>query len=90
MDTGRYAAESGIDLLIAIGPKAKGIAEGAAEKMERGRIYHFSGAQQFLESAGSLIEEGDAVLVKGSHGMSMNRVVKYLAEAAETGEWNGH
>lgn len=90
LDTGRYAAESGIDLLIAIGPKAKGIAEGAAEKMERGRIYHFSGAQQFLESAGSLIEEGDAVLVKGSHGMSMNRVVKYLAEAAETGEWNGH
>lgn len=82
---GAYAAEKGTDLLIAVGRNAVHIAEGASEKMEADRICHFDDPDQFMKKAHEIIRKGDAVLVKGSHGMAMDRVAVFLAE---TGEWN--
>ncbi len=39
-----------------------------------------------MKNAHEIIRKGDAVLVKGSHGMAMDRVAGFLTE---TGEWNG-
>ena len=83
---GRYASENGVDVLVAIGERAKSIAEGASEKMAEERIFHFDQSEQFTEKAHEIIRKGDAVLVKGSHGMAMHKVADYLTE---TGEWNG-
>ncbi len=88
--TGRYAAEQGIDLLITVGEKAKKIAEGAGERMKKEHIFSFDSSQQFCRHARELIRPGDLILIKGSHSTGMDRVARYLAEAAETGEWDGH
>ena len=83
---GCYAAESGVDLLVAVGQHARHIAAAAAEKMVADRVFYFENSQDFMKRAHEIIRKGDAVLVKGSHGMAMDRVAEFLTE---TGEWNG-
>ncbi len=89
-DIGRYAAERGIDLLVTVGKKAEKIAEGALGRMKEECIFSFETSESFLNQARKLIRPGDLILIKGSHGMAMDRVARRLAEAAETGEWDGH
>ena len=89
-EIGRYAADSGIDLLITVGEKAARIAEGASGRMNEEHICSFDTSESFLKQSGKLIRPGDLILIKGSHGMAMDRVARRLAEAAETGEWDGH
>ena len=89
-EIGRYAADSGIDLLITVGEKAARIAEGASGRMNDEHIRSFDTSESFLKQSGKLIRPGDLILIKGSHGMAMDRVARRLAEAAETGEWDGH
>jgi UDP-N-acetylmuramoyl-tripeptide--D-alanyl-D-alanine ligase len=78
---GRTAARSGWDLLVTVGPLARRMAEGAAAAgMDRARILSFSDS---IEAAGGivpLLREGDMVLVKGSRGMGMERIVEVLKE----------
>ena len=50
------------------------------------RVFYFENSQDFMKRAHEIIRKGDAVLVKGSHGMAMDRVAEFLTE---TGEWNG-
>ena len=71
---------------MAIGLNARHIAAGAAEKMGHDRVFYFPDSENFMKNAHEIIRKGDAVLVKGSHGMAMNRVAGFLTE---TGEWNG-
>ena len=78
---GRTAARSGWDLLVTVGPLARRMAEGAAAAgMDRARILSFSDS---IEAAGGIVphlREGDMVLVKGSRGMGMERIVEILKE----------
>ena len=83
---GVYAAEKGIDVLVAVGVSARYMAEAAAEKMGWEKVFYFPDSEHFMKEAHEIIRKGDAVLVKGSHGMAMDRVAGFLTE---TGEWNG-
>ncbi len=83
---GRYAAGSGTDVLITVGPKARYIAEGALETMKAECVFSFDSLEEFIENAHDIIRTDDTVLVKGSHGMAMNRAAEYLVSA---GEWDG-
>jgi len=78
---GRTAARSGWDLLVTVGPLARRMAEGAAAAgMDRARILSFSDS---IEAAGDIVphlRENDLVLVKGSRGMRMERIVEALKE----------
>jgi UDP-N-acetylmuramoyl-tripeptide--D-alanyl-D-alanine ligase len=78
---GRTAVRSGWDLLVTVGPLARRMAEGAAAAgMDRARILSFADS---IEAAGSivpLLREGDLVLVKGSRGVRMERIVEALKE----------
>ena len=87
-EIGWKTADSGADTVIACGPLAKNIAEGAIEGgLSRDMVFHFAGAADaglFLQER---IKSGDVVLVKGSQGMRMERVVKELmAEPERAGE----
>lgn len=78
---GRTAARSGWDLLVTVGPLARRMAEGAAAAgMDRARILSFSDS---IEAAGGIVphlREGDLILVKGSRGVRMERIVEALKE----------
>lgn len=77
-DTGAYAAEKGIDVVCAIGPLAKEIAEGA--KASSTESFWFETKADFLNAMSGIIKEGDNVLVKASHGMHFPELVDALAE----------
>jgi UDP-N-acetylmuramoyl-tripeptide--D-alanyl-D-alanine ligase len=78
---GQTAAESGIDLLVAVGgPAADGLAAGAISGgMAGSRIWRFEDSRAAAERAATLIEPGDVVLVKGSRSTRMDIVADALA-----------
>ena len=79
---GRYAAQQGVQLLVAIGRDAEQIARGA-EKEGLEKSFYFERKEEFLEHMDSIIERGDVILVKGSRGMEMEKIVKKIMEQQE-------
>ncbi len=80
MGVGKYAAESGIDLLIAVGSQAKYYAEGAKEILGEDKIHYYDTKELLMGDIGSMISSGDVILLKGSRGMAMDQVVKNIME----------
>lgn len=85
---GKAVAEKKIDYLIAVGEKARDIARAAeAGGMSLDRIYHFADADAAKRFVQERIHEGDLILVKGSQGARMEKVVKeIMAEPLKAGE----
>jgi len=81
-DLGRYAAELGLDLLVAVGPRARYAAGGAEAAGLDGRVVHFRKADQAGTWLKTHIRPLDRVLVKGSRGMKMETVIDCLKEGA--------
>ena len=77
-DMGAHAAARGIDLVIACGPLARNIADGA--KAAGGEALHFGDKRDLIPRLGELIRPGDRVLVKASHSMAFEEIVKALTE----------
>lgn len=76
---GAHAAALPLDRLICVGDLAGFIAEGAcAAGMDAARIGRATSVADVLEELDALLEPGDAVLVKASHFMGLNRVVEGL------------
>lgn len=74
---GAHAAACGIDLLVTIGERSRSMYEAAAGEGMQG-VCHFDTVDQFLEQADSLMAEGDTVLIKASHAMKFEEIVKRL------------
>lgn len=76
---GRYAAKSGVELMIAIGADSSEIAHGAREEgMEN--VKYFPDKDSFYKEMDKIIEKGDVILIKGSHGMEMDKIVNMIME----------
>lgn len=76
---GRQAAESGIDLIVAVGKLAEHIAEGAQEAgMSQSKIKLCSVTKEACEKVAKFIKKGDTILVKGSRAMKMEGIVSEL------------
>jgi UDP-N-acetylmuramoyl-tripeptide--D-alanyl-D-alanine ligase len=68
-----------VDYLIVVGPRAKYIKEGAIEnKMKEKNIFEFENSIQAGEFMQTFVKDGDLILVKGSQGMRMERVVEAI------------
>ncbi|MEQ8832850.1 MAG: UDP-N-acetylmuramoyl-tripeptide--D-alanyl-D-alanine ligase [Miltoncostaeaceae bacterium] len=74
-EVGEAVREAGVELLIAVGYQAAWYRKGA-EPVES---VHFASVEEAAAGVPALIEAGDVVLVKGSRGMELERVVAALA-----------
>ncbi|HEY0515580.1 MAG TPA: UDP-N-acetylmuramoyl-tripeptide--D-alanyl-D-alanine ligase [Solirubrobacteraceae bacterium] len=72
-EAGEHAREQGIDLLIAVGPLAAGIADGFA-----GESVRLRDADAAAEQLPALLRAGDTVLLKASRGVGLERVADAL------------
>lgn len=78
-EVGKFAAHCGIDVLVCVGKNAHGIAEAALEQgFPACAIHTASCAQQALELLKPLIGTHDVVLIKASHSMHLETIVKGL------------
>lgn len=85
---GKKVFECGVDKLILVGEKSRDIARGAEEAgMKKDDIFHFPNSDDTRIFVQDRISEGDLVLVKGSQGMRMEKIVKeIMAEPLRAGE----
>lgn len=72
-------AKENTDILMVVGPRARSIKESALEHgMSKDNLYEFNNSREAGDFAASFIAKGDIVLVKGSQGMRMERVVEKI------------
>jgi UDP-N-acetylmuramoyl-tripeptide--D-alanyl-D-alanine ligase len=82
-EIGTLAAASALQHLIALGPLARYIAEGAqAAGMPASRVHAVDSLQEALALLAAIQRPGDVVLVKGSRGMAMERLVAAMVDEA--------
>lgn len=84
-DVGSYAAGVNIDILICIGKLAFSLYEGANKTITEQsnnakKLVYYETREAFLKEYTSLLNNGDTILVKASHGMGFDRIVKVLAD----------
>ena len=84
---GRLAAAR-INLLVTVGVRAKFFSEGAAKAGFKKRdIKSFSNSDEAGEGLLKIIKPGDLILVKGSQGIRMEKIVeKIMAEPEKKSE----
>ena len=79
-EVGTLVAHSGVHHLVVLGPLAQHIAAGAREAgMGSAYIHTATSHQDVLTFLTPLLEPHDVVLLKGSRGMAMERLVEALA-----------
>ncbi|HXX47239.1 MAG TPA: UDP-N-acetylmuramoyl-tripeptide--D-alanyl-D-alanine ligase, partial [Myxococcota bacterium] len=79
-EVGRLAAAACVDLLVAVGPLSTHMAE-AARAAGLARVHATDSAEEAAALVRANARSGDAVLVKASRGMRLERVVKLLTES---------
>jgi UDP-N-acetylmuramoyl-tripeptide--D-alanyl-D-alanine ligase len=74
-EIGAYARESGVDLLVAVGPRAAHMADGYGE------VVALPDAQAAAQAVPGLLAPGDTVLLKASRGVGLEVVARALEAA---------
>jgi UDP-N-acetylmuramoyl-tripeptide--D-alanyl-D-alanine ligase len=84
-DVGVNAAASGIDHVFAIGRFSEDVVAGAVEAgFDPERATAHVKLEQLLETLGTVLSNGDTILVKGSRATHMERVVDWLETQSTT------
>lgn len=85
LEVGERVAKIKTTNLLTLGQEALYIGIGAREhKMPEEDMQHFNNHKEIIEFLSDRLEAGDLVLVKGSQGMRMEKVVKGLMAEPET------
>jgi UDP-N-acetylmuramoyl-tripeptide--D-alanyl-D-alanine ligase len=74
-EIGAHARETGVDVLVAVGPRAAHLADGY------GKVVALPDAQAAAEALPTLVRPGDTVLLKASRGVGLEIVAKALEAA---------
>ena len=77
-EAGKRAATAGVQVLFAIGPLSRGAAE-AARRAGVAEVHQYTDSAEAAESIPEFLHAGDFVVVKGSRGMKLERVVQALS-----------
>lgn len=85
-DVGRYAAEAQIDVICCVGSLSQSMYEGALEIVkdsqdnENVEVHYFETKTEMLCKLDDILVKNDTVLIKASHGMHFEEVVKLLKD----------
>jgi len=74
---GTHAAEKNIGMIVCIGELSKNTAQAALEAGHT-KVHHFAAKADFFKEADKLLQKGDTILVKASHGMEFPEIVDFL------------
>lgn len=78
-EVGHKTAELNIDFLLCVGERARDIGRGAKEAgMGEERIYYFNDNEKAVDFLQRMIKPNDLILIKGSQGARMEKVVKAI------------
>lgn len=77
-EVGRYAAEKGMDLVVACGEEGRIIAQSAGQA---GR--YFAGGEEIIRALPELIKQGDTVLIKASRRMHFETIAEAVKGLGE-------
>ena len=81
-EVGTAAGQSGIDVLICVGPLCEHMAAAAKESAETcGQelsVIHMETVDELIEELPGLLKQGDTILVKASHFMHFETIVSHL------------
>lgn len=75
---GEHAAKKNIDLLLCVGTLSEEIAKGAKAKNPSMNACVFTTKEELLEKLPELLLKGDSILIKASHFMQFEKIVKAL------------
>lgn len=79
MDVGRACVNAGIDMLVTVGSSSRYVREGAMQEgFAEAKAIQFQDSTHAANAILAIVEPGDTVLVKGSRGMNMEKVVEAL------------
>ncbi|MBI2676954.1 MAG: UDP-N-acetylmuramoyl-tripeptide--D-alanyl-D-alanine ligase [Candidatus Yanofskybacteria bacterium] len=81
-EVGNFAATFA-DLITTVGPGGKLIADAAGNQMPKDRIMSFGTAVEAKIKVQEILEAGDLILIKGSQGMRMERIVEEIMAEPE-------
>jgi len=81
-EVGNFAATF-VDVLVCVGARAKFIAEAASDQMPQQNIYTFATSEEAKVKVQELVVERSGVLVKGSQGIRMEKVVEEIMAEPE-------
>ena len=74
---GAYANQHHVDYFVTFGSEAKYAAEAFGTS-----ALHFTDYKKLLAAIKPLLDQGSMIVVKGSHGMKMDRIVNGLLDMA--------
>jgi UDP-N-acetylmuramoyl-tripeptide--D-alanyl-D-alanine ligase len=79
-----------VDVVVGVGELARELLEGAREAgMPAASLHHFVDASEAAGAVSTLVTPGDAVLVKGSRGVKLEKLVDALRARFPEGETGG-
>ncbi len=75
---GRQAAKN-VDVLVTVGIRSRGMAEGALESgLSEKHVFQYEDTDSARREIQNLIQPGDLILIKGSQGLRMERIVEEI------------
>ena len=78
-EVGRYASESGIDLVLCVGKEAEYM-YASASSLTPDRCLYFNDCSSLIDALPSLVHPDDTVLVKASRGMHLEQIVQFFMD----------
>jgi UDP-N-acetylmuramoyl-tripeptide--D-alanyl-D-alanine ligase len=79
---GRWAAEQGVDIVIAVRGDAGELARGAKDAgLNPERVKFFESTEPAFEFLDGLVQSGDLILIKGSRGVHLEKIVQQLQKS---------
>ena len=77
-EIGAYAATLPVDILVCIGDLSRNMEDGARRICSETKIYWYKIKEAFIDDIDTILEDGDTILVKASHGMEFPEIIKKL------------